>query len=134
VAALYAVRNGERQAELFERRIVPAAGRVVDNARQAYAAGTGTFIDLIDAQRTLLEVRLTAAEARAAREKTLADLEALLGVDVERWEVPARPPDRRPSALRLPRRPRPPATALPRQTAHPQRNGFRRTSDERKDQ
>jgi outer membrane protein TolC len=38
---------------------------------------------LIDAQRTLLEVRLTAAEARASREKSVANLEALLGIDVE---------------------------------------------------
>ena len=83
VAAVYAIRNSERQAELFEKRIMPASERIVDNARQAYAAGTASFIDLIETQRTLLEVRLTAAEARAAREKSLADLEALLGTDVE---------------------------------------------------
>ena len=83
VAALYSIRNSERQAVLFEQSIVPAAGRIVDNTRQAYAAGTGTFLDLVEAQRTLLEVRLTAVEARAAREKSLADLEALIGHEVE---------------------------------------------------
>jgi outer membrane protein TolC len=83
VAAVYAMRNSERQAELFEQRIGPAAERIVDNTRQSYATGTGSFLDLVDAQRTLLEVRLTAVEARAAREKSLADLEALLGLDVE---------------------------------------------------
>jgi outer membrane protein, heavy metal efflux system len=82
VAALYSIRNSERQAVLFEQSIVPAAGRIVDNTRQAYAAGTGTFLDLVEAQRTLLEVRLTAVEARAAREKSLADLEALIGGEV----------------------------------------------------
>lgn len=83
VATLYALRNSERQAALFERQIIPAATRITDNTRQSYARGQMTFIELIEAQRTLLEVRLTAAEARAAREKSLADLEALLGTDVE---------------------------------------------------
>jgi outer membrane protein TolC len=83
VAALYALRNSERQASLFEQQILPAAQRVLENVRQAYTAGTGIYLDLIEAQRTLLDVRLTIAESRAAREKSLADLEALAGVDVE---------------------------------------------------
>ena len=82
VAALYSIRNSERQADLFERSIVPAAERIVDNTRQAYAAGTGSFLDLVEAQRTLLEVRLTAAEARAAREKGVAELESLIGNEI----------------------------------------------------
>ena len=83
VATLYTLRNSERQATLFEQQILPAARRVLDNARQSYAAGTGMYLDLIEAQRTLLDVQLTIIEARAAREKSLADLEALAGVDVE---------------------------------------------------
>ena len=83
VAAIYRLRNAERQAALFEQRILPAARRVLDNARQSYAAGTGMYLDLIEAQRTLLDVQLTVVEAKAAREKALADMEALAGVDVE---------------------------------------------------
>jgi outer membrane protein, heavy metal efflux system len=83
VAAVYALRNSERQAALFEEQILPAAQRVLENVRQAYTAGTGMYLDLIEAQRTLLDVRLTIAEAKAAREKNLADLEALAGVDIE---------------------------------------------------
>lgn len=83
VAALYALRNYERQIELFETSILPATESVLSNARQRYAAGTGMFQDLIESQRTLLDVRLTVAEARAAREKRLAELETLAGVDVE---------------------------------------------------
>ena len=83
VAAVYALRNSERQAALFEQQILPAAQRVLENVRQAYTAGTGMYLDLIESQRTLLDVRLTIAEARAAREKSLADLEALAGADVE---------------------------------------------------
>ena len=79
VAALYALRNSERQSRLFDERIIPAAERVVDNVRAGYATGTSSFTDLVDARRVLLDVRLVAAEARAARETSLADLEALIG-------------------------------------------------------
>ena len=83
VAAVYALRNSERQAALFEKQVLPNAQRVLDSVRQSYSAGTGAYLDLIEAQRTLLDVRLTMAEAKAAREKNLADLEALAGTDIE---------------------------------------------------
>jgi outer membrane protein TolC len=103
VATLYALRNAERQAALFERHVVPAATRMVDNAREAYTRGTGTFLELVEAQRTLLETRLTAAEARAAREKSLVELEALIGLDVETLAPPPPPataPATRPATTR----------------------------------
>ena len=88
VATLYHLRHNERQAELFERSVVPAAERIVDGARGSYAAGAGSFLELVESQRTLLEVRVTAVEARAMREKGFAELEALIGADVE---APAAP-------------------------------------------
>lgn len=84
VAALFALRNNERQVDLLEKRILPAAGQVLDSSRQAYAAGSVPFTELIDSQRTLLEVKLMLVEARAAREQRLAEMEQLAGVDVER--------------------------------------------------
>ena len=83
VATLYAMRNSERQIDLFERTVLPMAEQVFANSRQAYASGAVGFIELIDSQRTLLEVKLMIAEARAAREIALARLEALAGVDIE---------------------------------------------------
>jgi cobalt-zinc-cadmium efflux system outer membrane protein len=83
IADLYIMRNAQRQAEFFEQRIIPAAQQTLDSSRQAYAAGTVGFVELVDAQRTLLDVRLMVAEARIEREKRLADMEALAGVDVE---------------------------------------------------
>lgn len=83
VAAVYALRNAERQAELFEKTILPATQQVLDSARQHYTAGTAGYLDLIEAQRILLDVRLTIAQARATRERSLADLEALAGIDFE---------------------------------------------------
>lgn len=83
VAVLYALRNSERQIGLFERVIQPAAERVFGNTRQAYSTGSASFLDLIESQRTLLDVRLMLAEARAARETALAELEEFAGVDIE---------------------------------------------------
>jgi len=88
VATLIALRDAERQAELFEYRIVPAAERVVAITRQSYAAGGAAYLDMIDAERALLDARLVIAEARAMREKRLAELEALMGTDVETLAAP----------------------------------------------
>ena len=62
---------------------------VLANSRQSYTTGSVGFIELIDSQRTLLDVRLMIVEARAAREKALADLESLAGVDIETLKSPA---------------------------------------------
>jgi outer membrane protein TolC len=85
IATLIAMRNSERQAVLFETLILPAAQRIQRNIAQAYGAGTqgGTFLDLLTSQRALLEVQLTVATARTDRQRRLAELEALIGVDTE---------------------------------------------------
>lgn len=82
-ATLIALRDAERRVELFGREIIPLATRTADLTRRSYSAGASTYLDLIDAQRTLLEVRLIAAEAQTTRERLLAELEALAGVDIE---------------------------------------------------
>ncbi len=83
VAALAMMRNSERQAAVFSQDIVPLAQRVVDSIQRSYAAGTASYLELIDAQRMLLDSRLMLSEATTAREKSLAEVEALAGFDVE---------------------------------------------------
>jgi outer membrane protein TolC len=99
VAALYAMRNAERQAAVFQDAILPRAQQTLASLRQSYAAGNTSFTDLIDTQRTLLDVRLMIAEARMEREKRLAELEALAGVDIETLAVPATQPTTKPSEV-----------------------------------
>jgi len=89
VATLVALRNSERQATLFETTLVPLADRVLSNTRQTYAAGSAMYLDLLEAQGMVLDTRLMAIEAHAARDKRLAELEALMGTDVE--TLPASP-------------------------------------------
>ena len=95
VAALVALRNSERQTRVFEETILPRAEQTLASSRQAYTTATGTFIELIDAQRTLLDVRLLILEARAEREKRLAELEELAGVDIETLAGPTSAPTTR---------------------------------------
>jgi outer membrane protein TolC len=92
VAALYALRNAERQTRTFEEVILPRAEQTLTSSRQAYTTSTGSFSDLIDAQRTLLDVRLLIVEAKAQREKRLAELEETAGVDIETLAGPTTAP------------------------------------------
>ena len=92
VAALYAMRNAERQAALFRDVVLPKARQALASSRQAYAAGSVGFVEVVDSQRTLLEVRQMIAEAQISREKQLAVMEALAGVDVETLVTPATRP------------------------------------------
>lgn len=89
VAALVTSRNAQRQTELFEGTILPRASQALDSARQGYSAGRLAFIELIDAQRTLLDVRRMIADARITREKALAELECLICADIETLIEPA---------------------------------------------
>jgi outer membrane protein TolC len=92
VAALYVLRNSERQVQVFEETILPRAQQVLASTRQNYSTGAGMFLDLIEGQRTVLEVRQMIAEARITREKQLAELEALAGVDIETLAPPTSGP------------------------------------------
>lgn len=83
VANLYLMRNAERQTALYNQRVVPAAQQLMNASRSNYAAGTVAFADLIDSQRILIAARLTVAQVRIEREKRLAEIEALAGVDIE---------------------------------------------------
>ncbi|HLL89208.1 MAG TPA: TolC family protein, partial [Tepidisphaeraceae bacterium] len=89
VAALYALRNAEREAALLRDDVLPKARASLDSVRQSYATGAAGFTDLIESQRMLLDVQLMLAESTAEREKRLAELEELAGVDVETLAQPA---------------------------------------------
>jgi len=83
VATLVALRNSERQAALFETTLVPLADRLLVSTRQSYTAGSATYLDLLEAQGVVLDTKLVVIEAHAARDKRLAELEALMGTDIE---------------------------------------------------
>lgn len=83
VLNLYVLRNDERQITLFDGTILPRTRQTVQVARTSFAVGRVPFLELLDAQRTLLDVRLTLAQLRTEREKALAAIETWSAVDVE---------------------------------------------------
>ena len=78
--ALYRFRDGNRRVGLFRDSLVPKGEESVRALDTAYQAGDEGFLDLIDAQRVLLEFQLESARAAADRAKALAEIERLTGV------------------------------------------------------
>ncbi len=83
VAALSVVRDGERRLAIVHGPLRSNAERAVDATERAYANASAAFDDVVAARTQVLEVALLAAEVRATHQRAVADLEALLGVDVE---------------------------------------------------
>ncbi len=98
VTALVLMRNAERQAALYQGTILSLAEQAMNGSRASYAAGKVGYSDLIDSQRTLLNVLLTTAQVRIEREKRLAELEALAGTDIETLKQPPSAPATMPAS------------------------------------
>lgn len=78
----YRFRDAERKASLFRDTLMPLAKNSLDVAEQSYKAGKADFLELIDAQRLLLEFQLSYQRAVADREQRLAQVEMLIGKEV----------------------------------------------------
>jgi len=74
----YTYRESTRMLELLQNSLLPKAKQSLDVARSGYSSGTGDYINLKDAQRTLLEFRLAEVETRIKRELALAELSLLV--------------------------------------------------------
>jgi outer membrane protein TolC len=83
VAALSMIRDAERRITLADGVLRTSAERIIDATARAYGSGTTSFEELLAARSASLDVAVFGAEARAAHDRAVADLEALLGVDVE---------------------------------------------------
>ena len=71
-------RESSRNLALLQERLLPKARQSVEVARAAYLSGQLDFLNLIDAQRTLLDFRLAEVEARIQRELALAELSLII--------------------------------------------------------
>lgn len=70
----YQYRESTRLLALLQNSLLPMAKQSLEVALSGYSTGGTDFINLIDAQRTLLEFCLAEVEARIKRELALADL------------------------------------------------------------
>ena len=74
--------SGE-QVELFERVLLIQAEQSLRSAESGYAAGNLNSLDLLDAERVLLDVRTGIERARADHAIALARLEGAIGAPLE---------------------------------------------------
>lgn len=102
----FMLRESERNLDLLQERLLPKAQNSLSVARTGYTSARATFIDLIDAERTLLEFQLLEIEGKTQRELALAELSLLIlgeppsGLPVFSQATPSEPLPRRNEAPR----------------------------------
>ena len=79
---LYRCRDARRRAGLYRDTLLPKATESYKASEAAYRAGTGSFQDLLDSQRVLLEFQLAARRAMADQAQRLAEIEMLVGKEL----------------------------------------------------
>jgi outer membrane protein TolC len=82
VLDIVSLRDSDRQLELFDRTLLPRARQVVALSRTTYEAGRGALLDLLDSERSLIDIERLTANLRVTREKNLVDLEAVTGQEL----------------------------------------------------
>ncbi len=70
----------QRRLDLFDRALIPQAETTLEATLSAYTTGRTDFLDLLDAERTLFNLRLDQTETYTRYLKTTAALERALGV------------------------------------------------------
>ncbi len=68
---------------LLEKELLPAAHDTYESVQRAYDAGEAGLLELLDAERSLLEVRRGLQEAQVEAEMARAELDALLGTPMD---------------------------------------------------
>lgn len=71
-------REATRNLTLLMEALLPRAWQSLDAARAGYSAGKTEFINLLEAERALLEFQLAEVDARTRRELALAELSLLI--------------------------------------------------------
>ncbi len=79
--ALFQLNDADRKINLYGESLVPKAEQSLEVNRQGYEAGSMEFINLIDAERMLLEFQLALERARADHLIARAQLAQLTGID-----------------------------------------------------
>ncbi|MDQ7073883.1 MAG: TolC family protein [Gammaproteobacteria bacterium] len=77
--ALENVRESERVLSLYQTRLLPLAQENLQAAQSDYEAGSGNFLDLISAEKSVMQTRLQQEQTRANYHRRLAALEYVVG-------------------------------------------------------
>jgi outer membrane protein TolC len=71
-------REATRNLQLLTESLLPKGRQALEVARSGYGSGKVDFINLLDAERSLLEFQLAEVEARTRRELVLAEVSLLI--------------------------------------------------------
>ena len=74
----YSYREANRNLGVLDSRLVPRARQSLDVTRAAYLSGRLEFLDVIDAERVLLDLQLERVQAQMQREISLAELSLII--------------------------------------------------------
>jgi len=92
---LYEFRDAARKIDLYKDTLIPKAKQTLKATEAAFRAGQATFLDLVDAERVLLEFELSYERALANHAQRLAELEMLVGRELPRRQEASVPEDGR---------------------------------------
>ncbi|MCP4589996.1 MAG: TolC family protein [bacterium] len=81
---LYEHRDAERKISLYRDTLIPKAQESIRSTETSFRAGSASFLDLVDAERSLLDFKLSYERALANRAQRLAALERLVGRSIPR--------------------------------------------------
>lgn len=76
---LYQLHDAERKIDLYQHALIPKAKQSLKATETSYRTGSASFLDLIDAERVLLEFELSYERAMSNHGQRLARLEMLVG-------------------------------------------------------
>lgn len=85
--ALAEFESNERTARMYESNVIPQAESAFESAQAEYEGGRGNFLDLMEARKMLTEFRHHYFEALAMREQSFAELERVVGIELEGGRV-----------------------------------------------
>ncbi|MBU1948719.1 MAG: TolC family protein, partial [Candidatus Eisenbacteria bacterium] len=77
--ALGDVKDAERRIDLYQYRLIPMAKQSQDVTLNAFSAGEAAFLEVIEAQRTILDMNLALERAQTDKGLSLARVEWLMG-------------------------------------------------------
>ena len=77
------VQTAERLLDLYKTSVIPQAEQALKVAESAYQSDKVGFLDLVDAQRNLLQFRLEHYQHLTEREQWRSELEKILGKDLD---------------------------------------------------
>ena len=75
----YNYRDAQRKIDLYRNTLVPKAVESIKASLTSFEDGKAGFLDVIDAERVMLEFQLSMERALASRQQHLAEMEMLVG-------------------------------------------------------